>query len=172
MTLFFLSIWCVDRKFIDAVNYIHRLLGIIHWWFRGLQWLRFRWRFMDQQWHSVFDNYIRQPLLYFCYRFDVSVVNSLTLSIPYVGCHSVFIDDFKVYSDSVFAGDLWITRDIAFLTVQWVCYDFIFATDSMRRSSIHWRCLFYTSIVIQYSLTISSSIWTLFSLTIYGSVVT
>jgi hypothetical protein len=44
-------------------------------------------------------------------------VNSLTLSIPYVGCHSVFIDDFKVYSYSVFAADLSISGDITFLTI-------------------------------------------------------
>jgi hypothetical protein len=30
----------------------------------------------------------------------------LLLSIPYVGCHSPFIDDYKVYKDSVFADDL------------------------------------------------------------------
>jgi hypothetical protein len=61
---------------------------------------------MDQQRHSVFDNSMRQPWLYFAYQFDVSVMNSLTLLIPYVGCHSVFIDGFKVYGDSVFADDL------------------------------------------------------------------
>jgi hypothetical protein len=49
---------------------------------------------------------MHQPWLYFCYRFHASVLNSLTLSIPYVGCHSVFVDDFMVYNDSVFAEDL------------------------------------------------------------------
>jgi hypothetical protein len=60
-------------------------------------------------------------------------VNSLTLSIPNVGCHSVFIDDFKVYRDSVCDDDLWISRDIAFLTIPSVSYDSIFAIDSMCR---------------------------------------
>ena len=69
------------------------------WRFQGLQGLSFRWRFMDKYWHSVIDNSLRQPWLYFCYRFDASVVNSLTLSIPHVSCHSIFIGDFKVYSD-------------------------------------------------------------------------
>jgi hypothetical protein len=73
-------------------------------------------------------------------------VNSWTLSIPCGSCHSVFIDDFKVYCHSVFiedfkvysysilAGDLWIGRDIAFLTIPCVGHDSIFAIDLMRRS--------------------------------------
>jgi hypothetical protein len=96
----------------------------------------------------------------------------LTLSIKYVGCHSVFIDDFKVYSYSVFTADLWIRRDIAFLTIPCVSHDSIFAIDWMRRSWIEWRCRFYTSVVTQYSLMISSLTGTLFSLTIYASAMT
>ena len=69
---------------------------------------------MDQHWHSVFDNSIRQPWLYFCYEIQVSVVNSFTLSIPYVSSHLVFIDNLKVYNNNVFAEDLWINTDIAF----------------------------------------------------------
>ena len=61
-------------------------------------------------------------------------MNSLTLSILYIGCHSVFIDDFEFYSDSVFADDLWISLDIAFLTIPCVSHDSIFAIDLMRRS--------------------------------------
>jgi len=49
-----------------------------------------------------------------CYRFDASVVNSLTLWIPHVSCHSVFNNDYKVYSDSVFGDDLWISSDTTF----------------------------------------------------------
>jgi hypothetical protein len=48
-----------------------------------------------------------QPWLYFCYRFDVSVVNSLTLWIRYVSCHSVFMDDFLVYNDSWIHWHCW-----------------------------------------------------------------
>ena len=58
-------------------------------------------------------------------------MNSLTLSIPYVRCHSVLIDDFKVYSDFVFAEDLWMSLDITFLTIPCVSHDSIFATDFM-----------------------------------------
>jgi hypothetical protein len=115
----------------------------------------FRWRFMDHPSHNVFDNSMRQPWVYFCYRFDVSIVNSLKLSITCVGCYSPFIDDYEVYSDSVFAVDLWISKDIAFLTIPCVGYD-----------------LLHTAAVTQYSLMISRSTMTLFLLMIYGSVQT
>jgi len=136
------------------------------------QGLYFRWRFMDQQWHSVFDNSMPQPWLTFCCRIDASVMNSLKLSITYVWCHSVFIDDFKFNRDSVFADDLWISSAITFLTIPCIKHDSIFAIYLMRRSWIHWHCWFHTSTVSQYSLTISSSIGTLFSLTIYGLAMT
>jgi len=172
MALFLLSIWCVLREFIDVVDSIRRLSLSIHGWFRVLQWLCFRWRFMDQPWHSVFDNSMRHPWLYFCYRFDASVVNSVTLSITYVGYHSVFMDDFKVYSDSVFAIDLWISRDIAFLTIPYISFDSIFALYLMCPLWIQWRRRFDMAVVTQYSLTISRSTVTLFSPVIYGSAVT
>jgi len=66
---------------------------------------------MDQHWHIIFDNSLRQPWLYFRYQFDVSILNSFTLLISYVGCHSILSDDFLVYRDSVFADDLWISSD-------------------------------------------------------------
>jgi hypothetical protein len=146
-TLFLLSIWRVGLEFIDAIDSIRQLSLGIHWRFRGLQLLCFRWRFMDQLWHRVFDNSMCQPWLYFCYRFDVSVVNSLTLSITYVDYHSEFIDDFMVYSDSVLAADLWISHDIVFLTILCINHDSTFAIDSIRRSRIHCRCRFHTTIV-------------------------
>jgi hypothetical protein len=150
MTLFLLSNSCIGREFSDVVDSTRQLSLSIHWWFQGLQWLCFRWRFRDKPWHIIFDNSMCQPWLYFCYRFDVSVVNSLTMSIPYVGCHSVFIDDFKVYSDSVFADDLWISRDMAFLTIPCVSHDAILAINLMRRLWIHWRCRFHTSAGTQF----------------------
>jgi len=36
---------------------------------------------------------------YFGYQFDVSVLNSFTLSIPYVWWHSLFKDDFNFYME-------------------------------------------------------------------------
>jgi len=95
--------------------------------------LSFPWRFKDQKWHSVFDNSIRQPWLSFRYQFDASVVNSLTLWIPYVSCHSIFSDDYKVQSDSVFGDNLWISHDITFFTILCVGHDSIFAIDSIRQ---------------------------------------
>jgi len=110
--------------------------------------------------------------LYFFYRFDASIVNSLMLSITYIGCQALFIDDFEVYNDFVFADDLWISSDIAFLTITFVNHYSIFAIDLMCRSWIHWHYRFHTSAVTQYSLTISRSTVTLFSPAIYGSPVT
>jgi hypothetical protein len=172
MTLVLLWIWCAGREFIDVVDFICQLSLSIHWRLQGLQWLCFRWLFMDQPSHGVFDNSMREPWLYFCNRFDALVLNSLTLSIPYGSFHSVFIDDFKVYNYSIFAGDLWINSDIAFFTILWVCHDTIFAIYLMRWSWIHWRGWLHTSAVSQYSLTISRSTVTLFSPAIYGSAVT
>ena len=144
MTLFLLSIWCVVRELSVSVDSLRRVSLIMHWCFQGLQLLYFRRRFIDQLWHSSFDNSIRLPWLYFCYRFDASFMNSLTMSIPYIDCHSVFIDDIKVYSDVVFADDLWISRDIAFLTIPCVMDDSIFAIELMHRSWIQWLCRFHT----------------------------
>jgi hypothetical protein len=109
------------------------------------------------------DSVFADDLLYFCYQFDASVANSLTLSIPYVRCHSVFSDDFKAYSDPLFADDLWISRQIAFLTIPCFSHESIFAVDLMPLSWIHWRCRLHTSAVTQYSLMISRSTVTVFA---------
>jgi hypothetical protein len=105
----------------------------------------------------------------FFYWFDASVVNSLTLPITYVGYHSLFINDFKVYSVSVFANDIWFRHQISFLTITFVGHEFIFAIYLMCRSWIHWLSRFHTAAITLYSLTISRSTVSLFSLTIYGS---
>jgi hypothetical protein len=115
---------------------------------------------------------MRLPWLYFCYPFDASVVNLVTLSIPYGSCHSVFVDDFKFNKDSIFDDDLWITSDIAFFTIPCVNHDSSFAIDLIRRSSIPLQCRFHTSAVTQFSLMISMSIETQFSLAIYESAMT
>jgi hypothetical protein len=65
-------------------------------WFLVLQWLNFRRRFLDQHWHRGFDDSMRQTRIYFCYWFHASLVNSLTLSTPYVSCHSYYSGDFRV----------------------------------------------------------------------------
>ena len=112
---------------------------------------------MDQPWQSVLFISMRRPWLYFFYRFDASVVNSLMLSIPCCSSHSVFIDEFKVYRYSFLAGDLWISRDRVFFSFPCVDHDSIFAIDLMRRSWILSRCRFHAVAVTQYSLTISRS---------------
>ena len=147
ITLILLSIWSVGREFSDAVDSTRQLSLSFQWRLQGVQWLCFRWWFMDQEWHSVSDNSMRRPWLYFCYRFYVLVVNSLTLSITYVSCHSLYIDDYKVCSDSVFANDLWIISDITFLTILCVSLYYTFAIDLMRRLWIHWRCRLHISVV-------------------------
>jgi hypothetical protein len=96
MSLFLLSTWFFRREFIDAVDSMVYLSLSIHWRFQGLRFLCFCRRFMDQPWHSIFDNSMRRPWLYFFYLFLASIVNSLTLSIPCGSCHSVFFHDFKV----------------------------------------------------------------------------
>jgi len=170
--LFLLLIWCIGRGFMDVVDYICRLSLSIHWRFKGLQWLCFRRWFMDQPLHNVFDNSVRQPWHYFSYRFHVSVMNSLTLSIPYSSCHLVFIDNFKFNRDSVLADNLWISCDIAFLKIPCVFPDSIFAINLKRRLWIHKRCQLRMSVVTHYSLTISRSTMTIFSPPICGLVVT
>jgi hypothetical protein len=147
MTLVLLSIWWVGRQYIYDVDSIRSLSLIFHWWFHCLQRLSFRWRFMNQLWHRVLDNSMRQPWLYICYRLEASFMNSETLSILYVGCHSVFIVDLKFYKDVVLTDDLWINNDIAFLTIPCVSHDSIFAIDLMRWSRIHWCYLFHASAV-------------------------
>jgi len=172
MTLFLLSTWCFRREFIDAVDSMLYLSLSIHWRFQGLLLLSFCRRFMDQLWLSVFYNSMSRTWLYFCNRFDASFVNSVTLSIPFGSCHSVFIDDFKVYYYFVLAGDLWISRDRVFFSFPCVGHDSIFAIYLMRRSWIHWLCRFHAVPVTQYSLTISRSTVTLFWPVIYGWPVT
>ena len=171
MTLFLLSIWCVGREFIDAVDSLRYLSLSIMWWFQGLQLLCFCWRFMDQHWHRVFDNSMRQPWLYFL------------LSIWFVGRE--FIDAVESICQLSLNIHWWFWQ-------QWLCFrwrlrdkpwhivfaipcislGFIFAIDLMCRSWIHLCYRFHTSAVTQYSLMISWSTGILFSLTIYRSVVT
>jgi hypothetical protein len=108
---------------------------------------------MDEHWHSVFDNSMRLPWLYFCYWFDMSVLNSLMLSIPYVSCHSVFSDDVKVYrthfSWTIYG---WVVTQcfwefhaspmtLFLLSNSCVSREFSYAVDSIRNLSlsIQWR---------------------------------
>jgi len=88
----FFTFPCVGQDSIFAIDLMRRswihwrcrcmlyLSLSIHWPFLGLRLVCFGRRFMDQPWHSVIDNSIPRPWLYFCYVLDASVVNSLTVS--------------------------------------------------------------------------------------------
>jgi len=169
MTLFSLMISFVNRELVFAVHSIRQPWLNFQRWFLVLQWLSFRWRFMDQHWHSVFDDSMRQTWIYFCYRFYASLVNSLKLSTPHVSCHSYFSGYFKVHCDSVFADDFWSVVTQFSLTIPCVNDDSVFSTDFTRQPWIRIRCRFYPSTVTQFSKMISRSTVTQFSLTIYGS---
>ena len=105
----FLTIPCVGHDSIFAIDLMCRSWNHLHYCFHTSAitqfsvtssmstGLSFRLRFIDLPWHSDFDNSMRQPWLYFCYRFDVSVMKSFTLLFSYVSYHSVFSDEFNVY---------------------------------------------------------------------------
>jgi len=124
---------------------------------------------MDHHWHSVFDDSMHQTWIYFCYRFYASNMNSLTLSTPYVSCHSYFSGDFKVYIDSVFADDFWSVVTQFSLTIPCVNDDSVFSNDFIRQPWISIRYPFYPSAMTQFSKIISRCTVTQFSLTTYGS---
>jgi hypothetical protein len=62
---FFLSVLCVACEFFDAVDSIHQLSVILQWWFQGLRWLCFRWRFLVGNDAVFTDNSMRQRWLCF-----------------------------------------------------------------------------------------------------------
>ena len=157
MTLFLLSNSCVGREFSYVVDCIHQLSLSIHWWFQGLQWLCFRWRFRDKPWHIIFYNSMCQPWLYFCFGFYASVMNSMTLLIPYASCRSVFFDDFKVYSDSVFTNDFGSVVTQFSLTIPCVNDDLVSSIDFMRPPWISLSWWFHASFVTQFLMMISRS---------------
>jgi hypothetical protein len=169
MTLFSLLISFVNRELVFAVDSIRQPWLNFQRWFLVLQWLSFRWRLMDQHWHTVFDDSMRQTWIYFCYRFYASLVNSLTLATPYVSCHSYFSGDFKVTSHFFFADDFWSVGTQFSLTIPRVNDDSVFSIDFIRQPWISMRCRFHPSAVTQFSKMISRSTVTQFSPTIYGS---
>jgi len=89
-------------------------------------------------------------MIYFCYRFHASVLNSLTLSTPYVSCHSYFSGDFKVYSDFVLGDNFWSVVTQFSLTIPCVNNEALFSFDFVRQSWISMRCRFHPSAVTQF----------------------
>jgi hypothetical protein len=113
----------------------------IRWRFHGLQWLCFRWRFVDPSWHSVFDNYMRQPWLYFCYRFHMSVVthHSLTITRFTVTLFSLMI--YRLAVTLLFWQFLASVMTLFLLLIWCVGSEFSDAVNSICQLSlsIHWR---------------------------------
>jgi len=154
MSLFSLLISSVNRELVFAVNSIHHPWLNFQRWFLVLQWLSFRWRFMDQHWHSVFDNSMPQTWIYFFHRFYASLVNCLTLSTPYVSCHSYFSGDFKVtnhFFSLTISGRLgrslqWrfhaSTMTLFSLMISFVNRELVFAVHSIRQPWLNFRRLF------------------------------
>jgi hypothetical protein len=166
MSLFLLTIWCVGHEFIYAVDSIRQLSLSFQWRFQGLQdsvfsddlWISNDiafWQFhvsamtlfllsiwcVGREFIDTVDSICQLSLSFHGWFLGLQrLMNSLTLLVPYVSCHSVFRDNFLVYKDSVFADDLWISRHMVFLTIPCVSHDFILPIYLMRRSWIHWRC--------------------------------
>jgi hypothetical protein len=168
MTLFSLMNSFVNRELVFVVHSICQPWLNFQRLFLVLQWLSFCWRFMDQHWHSVFDDSMSQTWIFFFYRFYASLVNSLTLSTPYVRGHSYFSGDFKVTSHFFFADYFWSVGTQFALTIPCVNDDSVFSNDFIRQPWISIRCPFYLSAMIQFSKIISRSSMTLFSVTIYA----
>ena len=144
MTLFSLMISFVNRELVFAVDSIRHPWLNFQRWFLVLQWLSFHRR-MDQHWHSVFDDSMPQTWIYFFYRFYASLLNSLTLSTPYVRCHSYFSGDFKIYGDSVFTDDFWSVVMQFSLTIPCVNDVSVFSIDFIRQPWISICCGFHPS---------------------------
>jgi hypothetical protein len=154
MTLFSLMISFFNRELVFAVDSIRQPWLNFQRWFLVLQWLRFRGRFMDQHWHSVFEDSMPQTWIFFFYRFYASLVNSLTQSTPYISCHSYFSGDFKVTShffslmiSSRLGRSLhWrfhaSTMTLFSLMISFVNRELVFAIHSIRQPWINFQRLF------------------------------
>jgi hypothetical protein len=166
MTLFSLMISSVNRELVFAVDSIRHPWLNFQRWFLVLQWLSFRWRFMDQHWYSVFDDSMRQRWIYFCYRFFASLLNSLTLSTPYVICPhtSVVISRSPVTLFSLMiSGPLWrsfhwrflaSTMTLFSLLISFVNRELVCAADSIRQPWLKFQTWFLVLLWLILCLTI------------------
>jgi hypothetical protein len=148
MALFLLSIWCLNPEFIYSIDFIRHLSLSIQWWYQGLQRLYFCLWYMVQHRHRVFDNSVRQPWLYFL------------LSIWCVGREFIeAVDSLRRLSLSI----LW-----------WFWLQWQFHASALALFLLSIWCVGpeFVNAVTQYSLMISWSTMTLFSLNICRSVVT
>jgi hypothetical protein len=145
MTLFSLFIYSINRELVFTVD-CNR-----HPWLNFQRWFSFYSDsvFGDDLCISTGIVCLTIPCVkhesIFCYRFYASLVNSWTLSTPYVRCHSYFSCDFKVYSDSVFANDFWSVVTQFAMTIPCVNDDSVFSIDFIRQLWISIRCRFHPS---------------------------
>ena len=118
--------------------------------------LSFQWRlvysdpvFADDFWFGndvVFTNaFMHQRWLYFLFWFQASTVNWFSLSIPYVSYHSIFNDDFSVYSDSVFNYDFLVYSNSVFNADFCISSDVVFTHDFKPQRWLYFCCWFQVS---------------------------
>jgi hypothetical protein len=136
----FLTIHCVSHDSIFAIDSIPQLSLSFQWWFQGLQWLNLRWRFIDQEGHNVFDNYMRQAWLYFCYRFHPSAITQFSVMISR-STGTLF--SLTIYGSAVilrFCQFHESAMTLFLLSIWCIVCEFSDAVDSIRRLSlsIHW----------------------------------
>jgi len=169
MTLFSLMISSVNRELVFAVDSIRHRDSIFKDDFSFYS----DSVFADDSWISTGIVCLTIPCvntwIYFCNPFYASLVYSLSLSTPYVRCHSYFSGDFKVNSNSVFADDFLSVVTQFSLTIPCVNDDSVFSFDIIRQPWISIRCRFHLSPLTQFSKMISRFTVTQFSLTIDGS---
>jgi len=128
--------------------------------------------FVDDFWSVVTQFSLTIPCVKHEYVFAIGFMCRLwillTLSTPYVSCHSYFSGDFKVYGDVVFADDFWSLGTQFSLTIPCVNDESVFSNDFTRQPWISIRCRFYPSAVTQFSKMFSRSTVTQFSVKIYA----
>jgi len=128
--------------------------------------------FVDDFWSVVTQFSLTIPCVKHEYVFAIGFMRRLwillTLSTPYVSCHSYFSGDFKVYGDVVFADDFWSLGTQFSLTIPCVNDESVFSNDFTRQPWISIRCRFYPSAVTQFSKLFSRSTVTQFSVKIYA----
>jgi hypothetical protein len=122
MTLFSLLISFVNRELVCAVNSIRQSWLNFQRWFLVLLWLIVCLTIPSVKLESIFAiGFMRRSWIL------------LTLSTPYVSCHSYFSGNFKVYSDSVFVDNLWSVVTPFSPMIPCVNDDSVFSNDFTRQ---------------------------------------
>jgi hypothetical protein len=166
MTLFSFLISCVNRELVFVVDSISLPRLNFQRWYPVLQWLSFRWRFLDQLLQSLYYNSILNTQSIFAIdrmrrswcRFHTSAVIQISVIISRLQ-RLCFCWWFMVRSDAVSLAIPYV-KDVS-----------LFSIDFMRESWIRVRFRFHQSAATQFTKIISRSTVTKFSVTISGSAV-